>query len=160
MVDDIVISDKDEVIYVEHVRQFIQQYKDRKIALNKDKWKYFQSKVTFAGCLLSPEVYQVDANITEATSKLPTPASHTELHSYCGLVNQLTSGTNIIVELMSPLRPLLSTKNEFIRSADHALFSKVKKQLIMSLVLTFFDLCKPTQLCTDAIRQGLDFVLQ
>ena len=41
MVDDIVISDKDEVIYVEHVRQFIQQYKDRKIALNKDKWKYF-----------------------------------------------------------------------------------------------------------------------
>ena len=48
--DDIVISDKDEVIYVEHVRQFIQPYKDRKIALNKDKWKYFQSKVT---CRLS-----------------------------------------------------------------------------------------------------------
>ena len=107
VVDDIVISDKDEVIYVEHVRQFIQQYKYRKIALNKDKWKYFQSKVTFAGCLLSPEVYQVDANITEATSKLPTPASHTKLHSYCDLVYQLTSGTNIIVELMSPLRPLL-----------------------------------------------------
>ena len=79
----------------------------------------------------------MDANITEATSTLPTPASHTELHSYCGLVNQLTSGTYIIVEFMSPLRPLLSTKNEFIRSADHALFSKVKKQLIMSLVLTF-----------------------
>ena len=102
----------------------------------------------------------MDGNMTEATSKLPTPASHTELHSYCGLVNQLTSGTNIIVGLMSLLRPLLSTKNKFIRSADHALFSKVKKQLIMSLVLTFFDLCKPTQLCTDAIRQGLDFVLQ
>ena len=100
VVDDIVISDKDEVIHVEHVRQFIQQYKDRKIALKKDKWKYFQSKVTFAGCLPSPEVYQVDANITETTSKLPTPASHTELHSYCGLVDQLTSGTNIIVELM------------------------------------------------------------
>ena len=61
---------------------------------------------------------------------------------------------------MSPLRPLLSTKNEFIRSADHALFSKVKKQLVMSLVLTFFDRCKPTQLCTYAVRQGLDFVLQ
>ena len=65
MVDDIVISDKDEVIHEEHVRQFIQQYKDSKIALNKDKWKYFQSKVTFASCLLSPEVYQADANITE-----------------------------------------------------------------------------------------------
>ena len=126
MADDIVISDKAEVIYVEHVSQFIQQHKDRKIALNKDKWKYFQSKVTFAGCLLSPEVYQVDTSITEATSKLPTPASHTELHSYCDLLNQLTSGTYIIVELMSPLRPLLSIKNEFIRSTDHALLSKVK----------------------------------
>ena len=127
VVDDIVISNKDEVIHVEHVRQFIQQCKDRKIALNKDKWKYFQSKVTFAGCLLSPEVYQVDANITEATSKFPTPASHTELRSFCGLVNQLISGINMIVELMSPLRSLLSTKNEFIQSVDHALFSKVKK---------------------------------
>ena len=37
MVDDIVISDKDEVIHVKYVGQFIQQYKDRKIALNKDK---------------------------------------------------------------------------------------------------------------------------
>ena len=114
MVNDIVISDKDEVINVEHVRQFIQQCKDRKIALNKGKWKYFQRKVTSAGCLLSPEVYQVDANITEATSKFPSPGIHIELHFYCGLVNQLTSGTNIIVELMSPLRPLLSTKNELI----------------------------------------------
>ena len=116
--------------------------------------------MTFAGCVLSPEVYQVDANITEATSKFPTPASHTKFCSCCGLVNQLTSGTNIIVEFMSPLRPLLSTKNEFIQPADHALFSKLKMQLVMSLVLTFFDLSKPTQLGTDAIRQGLDFVLQ
>ena len=102
----------------------------------------------------------MDANITEATSKFPTPASHTDLRSFCGLVNQLTSGTNIIVQLMSPLRPLLIIKNEFIQSADHALFSEVKKQLVMSLVLAFFDLRKCTQLCTDAIRQGLDFVLQ
>ena len=86
----------------------------------------------------------MDANITEAISKFPTPASHTELYSFYGLVNQLTSRTNIIAELMSPLRPLLSTKNEFIWSADHATFSKVKEQLVMSQVLAFFDLSKPT----------------
>ena len=62
--------------------------------------------------------------------QIPTPASHTELHSFYGLVNRLTSGTNIIAELMSPLRSLLSTKNEIIWSADHALFCKVKEQLV------------------------------
>ena len=144
VVDDVVIFDKDKVSHVEHVRQFIQQCNDRKIALNKDKWKYCQSKVTFAGFTLSSEGYQVDAAITEAISEFPTPSDHTELRSFCGLVNQLASGTNRIAELMSPLRPLLSTKNEFVWSADHALaFSKVKEQLVTSPVLAFFDLKNP-----------------
>ena len=70
----------------------------------------------------------MDANVT---AKFPTPRSNTELHSFCDLVNQLLSGTDIIAELILPLRPLLSTKNEFIWSADHALLSKVKEQLRM-----------------------------
>ena len=118
-------------------------------------------KSDIAGFMLSSEGYQVDAAITEAISEFPTPSDHTELRSFCGLVNQLASGTNRIAELMSPLRPLLSTKNEFVWSADHALaFSKVKEQLVTSPVLAFFDLKKPTRLCTDASRQGLGFVLQ
>ena len=46
MVDDVDIFDKDEFSHLEHVRQFIQRCKDRKIALNKDKSKYCQNKVT------------------------------------------------------------------------------------------------------------------
>ena len=128
VVDDMVIFYKDKVSHVKHLRRFIKQCKDRKIAFNKDKWKYCQSKVTFADFLLSSEGYQVDATISEAISEFPTPASHTELHSFCSPVNQLASGTNIIPKLISPLRPLPSTKNEFVWSADHALtFSKVKR---------------------------------
>ena len=116
--------------------------------------------MTFADCLLSPEIYQVDVNVTEAISKFPTPVSHTELHTFFGLVDQLTSGINKIKELMSPLRPRLSIKNNFIWSADHALFSKVKEQLVMSQVSALFDFSSPTRLSTDTSRQGLDFVVQ
>ena len=155
MVDDVVIFDKDEV---RHIRQFIQRYKDRNIALNKDKWKYCQNKVTFAGFLLSSEGYQVDAVIMEAISEFLTPSDYTELRSFCGLVNQLASGTNRFAELLSPMRPLQSNKNEFVWSAYHTLaFSKVKEQLVTSLVLAFFDLNKLTRLCIDA--SGKDWAL-
>ena len=68
---------------------------------------------------------------------------------------------NTIAELMAPLRPLLSTKNDYLWSEHHAqAFSKIKKQMVTSPVLAFFDITKPTRLCTDASRQGLGFVLQ
>ena len=161
VVDDIVIFDKDKGSHKEHVRQFIQRCNDRKISINIDKVKYCQSKVTFAGFQLSTNGYQVDSTITEAISRFPTPANRTDLRSFCGLVNQLTSGTNVIAELISPLRPLLSTKNDFVWSHNHAeAFSKIKEHLVTSPVLAFFDLSKPTRICTDASRQGLGFVLQ
>ena len=65
----IVIFDKDEESHQRHVKQFLQRCSDRKISLNKEKWKYCQSKVTFAGFQLSSAGYQVDSSITEAISK-------------------------------------------------------------------------------------------
>ena len=161
IVDDVVIYDKDAATHEDHVKQFIQRCQDRGISLNKDKWKYCQSKVTFAGFQLSSEGYKVDTSITAAISKFPVPASRTDLRSFCGLVNQLASGTALIAELMSPLRPLLSSKNDFVWSDHHSqAFAKVKEQLVKSPVLAFFDIKKPTRLCTDASRQGIGFVLQ
>ena len=161
IVDDIVIFDKDEESHKRHVKQFLQRCNDRRISLNKEKWQYCQDKVTFAEFQLSSEGYRVDTAITEVISKYPTPVSHTDLRSFCGLVNQLASGMNTIAELMAPLRPLLSTKNDYLWSEHHAqAFSKIKKQMITSPVLAFFDITKPTRLCTDASRQGLGFVLQ
>ena len=62
---------------------------------------------------------------------------------------------------MVPLRPLLSTKNEFSWSEHHAqAFSKVKEQMVTSPVLAFFDITKPMRLCTDTSMQGLGFILQ
>ena len=117
--------------------------------------------MTFAGFQLSSEGYKVDSSITTAVSQFPTPKSRTDLRSFCSLVNQLASGTALIVELMSPLQPLLSSKNEFAWSDHHSqAFAKVKEQLVKSPVLAFLDIKKPTCLCTDANRQGIGFVLQ
>ena len=161
VVDDIVIYDSNVEDHVAHVKQFLQRCADKNIALNIDKCKFFQTQITFAGFQLSTHGYQIDESITEAISKYPTPTSRTDLRSFIGLVNQLSNSTNTVATLLAPLRPLLSTKNDFVWSRNHEeAFNVVKKSLTKPPVLSFFDINKPTRLSTNASRQGLGFILQ
>ena len=93
VVDDVVIYDSNEEQHASHVRQFLQK---KNITLNKEKWVYSQPEVHFAGFNLSADGYQVDDSITEAISKFPTQKCRTDLHSFVGLVNQLSACTPAI----------------------------------------------------------------
>ena len=63
--------------------------------------------------------------------------------------------------MLTPLRPLLSTKNDFKWSPTHdQAFQVAKEHLTVALIPAFFDINKPTRLCTDASRHGLGFILQ
>ena len=158
VVDDIIIYDCDEQQHTAHVRQFLQRCAEKHIALNLDKCKFSQSKVMFAGFTLSAQGYQIDQSITDAISQFPTPKNRTDLRSLFGLVNQLSSSTSAIAPLLTPLRPLLSTKNEFFWSPNHEqALDNIKKTLTTAPVLSYFDASKPTRLSTDASRQGLGF---
>ena len=161
IVDDIVIYDSDVTQHASHVREFLQRCAEKKITLDLDKCKFCESSVTFAGFQLSATCYQVDHTIIDAISKFPTPANCTDLRSFFGLVNQLSASTNTISTLLTPLHPLLSTKNNFQWSATHTqAFQTAKESLTDAPVLSFFDMNKPTKLCTDASRQGFGFILQ
>ena len=161
IVDDVIIFDSDEAQHARHVKQFLSRCAEKSITLNLDKWQFAQTEVLFAGFLLSPEGYRIDRSITDAIAKFPTPASRTDLRSFIGLVNQLSASTPAIAGLLNPLRPLLSTKNDFVWSPglDEA-FGEVKSSLVSAPILSFFDPSRPTRICTDASRQGLGFVLQ
>ena len=91
IVDDIVIYDSSIEDHVSHVRQFLQRFTEKQIALNPQKCNFCVTKVTFAGFHLSSEGYQVDQSITDAISQFPKPTNRTDLRSFFGLVNQLSS---------------------------------------------------------------------
>ncbi len=161
IVDDIVIYDNTIEDHVSHVRQFLQRFTEKQIALNPQKRNFCVTKVTFAGFHLSSEGYQVEQSITDAISQFPKPTNRTDLRSFFGLVNQLSSSINTVATLLTPLRPLLSTKNDFLWSDNHEkAFTAAKDALTAVPILSFFDPNRPTRLCTDASRQGLGFVLQ
>ena len=126
------------------------------ITLNRDKWEYAQPQMTFEGIQLSQDKYNVDTAITEAITRFPTPANCTDLRAFFSLVNQFAVGTNTLASLLGPLRPLLSTKNDFmwLPCPDQAL-QTARQSLTAAPTLSFFDPTKPTRLCTDASRQGL-----
>ena len=161
IVDDIIIYDCDEQQHAAHVQQFLQRCAEKHIALNLDKCKFNQSKVTFAGFTLSAQGYQINQSITDAISQFPTPKNRTDLLSFFGLVNQLSSNTSAIAPLLAPLHPLLSTKNEFLWSPNHEqALHTIKETLTTAPVLSYFDASKPTHLSIDVSHHGLGFILQ
>ena len=161
IVDDIVTYDHDNVQHANHFRAFLQRCADMNITLNMYKCKFCQTEVSFAGFRLSAEGYQVDSSITDAINNFSTPANRSDLCSFFGLANQIFKCKNFMALLLTPLHPLLSTKNDFFWTPHHDdAFMKAKGSLTTAPTLSFFDLNKPTRLCTDASRQGLGIILQ
>ena len=112
------LDDSDATQHAAHVRAFLQRCVDKQIALNSDKCHFSQSTVTFAGFRISSDGYQIDKATTEAIGHTyfperdgtDTPNNRTDLRSFFGLANQLSASTNTISPLLTPFRPLLSTK--------------------------------------------------
>ena len=130
IVDDVVIYDSDPTLHTDHVWQFLQRCTEQKITLNPEKWEFAKRQVNFAGFTLSAQGYSIDDSITKAITHFPTPANRTDLRGFFGLANQLSASTADLTNILLPLRPLLSTKNEFAWTSVHdTAFSAAKQAL-------------------------------
>ena len=144
-----------------HVRQFLQRCFDERISQHKDKFKFCECEIAFAWFKLSREGYKVNDSLLNAIRNFPLPIYVTDLRSFFGLANQLASNTAAIVQRLQPLRPLSSTKNDFVWGADHTkAFKLAKESLTQVPILSYFDTTKLTKLMTNASCKGLGFVLQ
>ena len=160
VVDDVIVFSESKEAHTQHVRAFLERCKEKKISLNAEKLQFCQQQVTFAGFSVTASGYTVGRHITDAISQFPTPSSRSDLRSFFGITNQLSSSSNRLAEVLAPLRPLLSTKNEFLWTADHdGAFVQAKEALTTAPTLAFFNVRKETHLYTDASRLGLGFIL-
>ena len=161
IVDDTLIYDADETQHIEHVRQFLRRCEEKGISLCRDKFRFCQKEIDFAGFRVTQGGYQINPEITKAITEFPTPSSRTDLRSFLGLVNQISGTSAEISKATTPLRPLLSTKNDFVWAAPHdEVFGVTKRLLSSAPIMAFYDANKPTRLLTDASRTGIGFVLQ
>jgi hypothetical protein len=72
-----------------------------------------------------------------------------------GLVEQLAGFSADVAAAKGPLRPLLSSLNPYIWTADHEkVFEAVKAALLAPPILAHFDLSRETSLQVDASRKN------
>ena len=158
--DDVIVYDQEERQHIEHVREILRRCEDKGISLNRDKFRFCKTKVRFAGLQLTQQGYSISEDIIAAIAKFPTPTTCTDLCSFCGLVNQLASSSNSVSSVLTPLRPLLSSHNDFLWTPVHnEAFSRAKQVLTTAPTLDYFDPTKDTYLHTDASMLGLGFLL-
>ena len=66
IVDDVIIFDANESNHAANVRQFLQRCVNKGICLHKDKFKFCEKAVIFAGYKLSQEGYKIDDSLLNA----------------------------------------------------------------------------------------------
>ena len=103
----------------------------------------------FCGLKLSSEGYQIDLTITQAITKFPTLSSRTDLQSFFGLTNQLSTSTDKMATLLEPLYPLLNTKNKFTWTANHDIALITAKQHQSTSPVLAFSMCPDPLACAQ-----------
>ena len=81
--------------------------------------KLAQPKVKFAGYMVGISGIEVDPDKIEAVWKFPTPATRQDLKSFMGLINQFRQFNQAVTKSSYILKPLLSTKAQYMWLPEH-----------------------------------------
>ena len=163
VVDDILIATNSFRDNVTRVIEVLNRCRLHRITLHPGKLVFGQKNLGFVGMLLSEDGIKSDPEKIRAIAEFPAPTNLTQLRSFLGMIGALPTLSSQITTLISPLRELRKTKNEFIWQPEHSeAFEALKCHIVNSdTTLTFFDPSRPTRLETDASRlHGLGFVLR
>ena len=162
IVDDIIVwGDGDTEVEAQqshdhHLERLMQRITRANVHLNADKLKYRCQEVRFAGYVLTAEGHRADPEKVRAISEMEHPENITELRRFCGMVNYLAKYVKGLASLMEPLHQLTRKDTTWEWMPEHdAAFCQVKKALISTPTLSFFNNKKQTVLQCDASQYGL-----
>ena len=118
-------------------------------------------KNKFAGYIVGRNGIELDPDKIEAVNKFPTPATRQDLKSFMGLINQFRQFNQAVTKSSYILKPLLSTKSQFVWLPEHQrVFEELKEELSKSPSLSHFHPKYETRLETDASRlKGFGYAL-
>ena len=131
------------------------------IVLNPDKFKFCQIKVPFAGFNIGSQKVEPLPKYLNAIKMFPTPRTSTDIRSWFGLVNQLSSYAQLR-DVMEPFRPFLSSKVKFYWDEKLNQAFETSKDFIVNSIkhgVQIFDMNKPVCLRPDWSKKGIGYVL-
>ena len=143
------------------VCSFLEQGAKGGCTFNPDKFQFGENEVNFLGFRLTDSGVKPTKSFIDSIMSFPTPKSLTDIRSWFGAINQISSSF-AIAPVMSPFRHLLSSKVPFQWSDDlQAAFEASKLEIIQQCEkgVRFFDPNLPTALATDWAKLGIGWWL-
>ena len=160
LVDDILVQAPDLKILNERIQALITRCREHNFTLSRRKLEIGE-EVEFAGQMVSRHGVRPNPSFLQGLRDFPAPKTITELRSFLGMVNQLTTYLPDMARYTGILQALLKKDVAYTWLHEHQeAFDKLRHDLITKLELNHFNTSWPTQLVTDASRlHGLGFVL-
>ena len=110
------------------------------LKLNPDKCIFKSTQVLFYGHLVTSNSLKPDPNKIDAIAHMPAPHNKTQLQSFIGLCNYLTSYIPHLTDVLSPLRALTVKSIEFEWKQLHTdSFKKAKQAIANACTLQYFN---------------------
>ena len=158
--DDFLVFGKDKTEHDKRLRTLLERLKANHVTLNKDKCEFNKSEVEFIGHKVNGNGVKPLSSRIQAISEYKVPVNITELRRFLGMANQLSKYSTKLADAASPLRDLLSTKNDWVWDTAHTkAFEKVKQVLAQPPVLVHFSPEKPTKIRTDGSKLNVIAVI-
>ena len=124
--------------------------------LNYDKLQYKQTEVDFFGKTYTVDGQKPSQSKVKAIQEMPPPQCKKQVQSLIGMVNYLSKFSARLSELAEPLHELSKEKVPFNWGPEHdEAFRLIKREIMATPILAYYNPSKPTILQTDASCKGL-----
>ena len=158
--DDIIVHGSTQEEHDRRLIQVLDRIKERGLTLNKQKCKFNMTELEFMGHVLTPHGIQPADQKIKAVLNARQPENPTEVRSFLGLVQFNSRYIQNMATVSEPLRQLTRKGVTFKWGpSQEKAFTELKKRLVDSETLGYFQRDAKTKIICDASPIGLGAVL-
>jgi hypothetical protein len=159
-IDDIIIHTKTREEHDEVLLKVLEKAREAGVKFNKDKCKFYQTKVKYTGHIFSERGISPDPNRVEAIKQIKTPRNAKELSRFMGVITYVSRFIPNLAQRTKNMRQLMKRDIEWLWTDEHEKeFNDLKKALIESPILQFFDSDAEIILSVDSSKDGMGAVI-
>ena len=158
--DDIIIGGKSKIQLKFRQNLVLERLRERNLTINIKKSKFMKKSVLYMGHTLSAHGISPDKLRVAAINGLAAPENVKELQSFLGMVTYCSKFLPNFSTVTEPLRRLLKKDMPWVwAEPQNQAFEELKRLLLSSETLAFFDPDAYTEIITDASPVGLGAVI-
>ena len=155
-IDDILVWGTTQEEHDSRLNAVLKRCEDVNLTLNRDKWVFGASEVSYIGHILSANGVQPDPLKVKAITNMLPPYDKKGVERLLGTINYLAKFIPSMSTITKPIRDLLKSEVIFEwREPQEKAFHRVKEVLSKQPVLTYFDVTKLVTISCDASQSGL-----